>query len=363
VAIRRRHRRPVLVGAAALVLVLAAMIGLVAVRDRGRPLPTTDPTARWTLYTDAARNLRLRYPPDWVLREREPGWVRIAPPDQAASVLENYPPFAIGVRAPADGYVGGQTGMEVTKGQFASGRAYIFTEDSIDRDPPPDVEVHRSRNYTIDWGRNCATGGATPECRTQVVKAGMVAAGENFPLWDRDRAVAETIIGTIEPVTQGPPSSGDPTRPACRPDQWRLYHPGGWSYADGAQRLRPRGRGRVPRRPTLPPAPGAAAGGREAGWPAAAPGRQPVDHGGGRRPPEDAQTVDPNAYTFRGSPLAWYWAWQEWRNEGLPQASLRISTQTGAEITVPGPPLADPPLEPETGCEDRGRPSSIAPWP
>ena len=118
----------------------------VAVRDRGRPLPTTDPTAGWTLYTDAARNLQLRYPPDWVLREREPGWVRIAPPDQAASV------------------------------RFASGRAYTFTEDSIERDPPPDVEVHRSRTYTIDWGRNCATGGATPGCRTQVVQAGMVAA-------------------------------------------------------------------------------------------------------------------------------------------------------------------------------------------
>jgi hypothetical protein len=363
VAIRRRHRRPVLVGAAALVLVLAAMIGLVAVRERGRPLPTTDPTAGWTLYTDAARNLQLRYPPDWVLREREPGWVRIAPPDQAASVLENYPPFAIGVRAPTNGYVGGETGMEVTKGRFASGRAYTFTEDSIDRDPPPDVEVHRSRTYTIDWGRNCATGGSTPGCRTQVVQAGMVAAGENFPLWDRDRAVAETIIGTIEPITQGPPSSGDRTRPACRPDQWRLYHPGGWSYGDGAQRYVLEG------------------GVESLGGPPChlrLELRLEVEKPAGRRLPlagnpsitvvegdlpEDAQTVDPNAYTFRGTPLAWYWAWQEWCNEGLPQASLRITTQTGAEITVPGPPLADPPLEPETGCEDRGRPSSIAPWP
>jgi hypothetical protein len=47
----------------------------------------------------------------------------------------------------------------------------------------------------------------------------------------------------------------------------------------------------------------------------------------------------------------------------LPQASLRITTGTGARITVPGPPLADPPAEPETGCEDRGRPSSLSPWP
>jgi hypothetical protein len=50
-------------------------------------------------------------------------------------------------------------------------------------------------------------------------------------------------------------------------------------------------------------------------------------------------------------------------HKGLPQATLRITAQTGATITVPGPPLANPPEEPETGCQDRGRPSSIAPWP
>jgi hypothetical protein len=44
VARRRRRRRPVLVGAAALLLVLAAVVSLVAVRERQRPLPTTDPT-------------------------------------------------------------------------------------------------------------------------------------------------------------------------------------------------------------------------------------------------------------------------------------------------------------------------------
>ena len=71
-ALRRRRRRPALVGAVALVLVLAAAVGLVAVRGRGgtrpvAPAPTTTPppttavsTAGWKTYTDAAHNLRLR---------------------------------------------------------------------------------------------------------------------------------------------------------------------------------------------------------------------------------------------------------------------------------------------------------------
>ena len=61
--------------------------------------------------------------------------------------------------------------------------------------------------------------------------------------------------------------------------------------------------------------------------------------------------------------MRWYWVWQEWCNKGLPQATLRITAETGAQIAVPGPPMADPPLELETRCQDRGRPSSIKPWP
>jgi hypothetical protein len=79
--------------------------------------------------------------------------------------------------------------------------------------------------------------------------------------------------------------------------------------------------------------------------------------------PEDQDPSTANATIYQGSPLAWIWTWQEWCNQGLPQASLRITAETGATITVPGPPLADPPDEPDTGCRDRGRPSTIRPWP
>ena len=74
---RRRHALsgPVLAGAVALVLVLAAVVALAAVRGRADrppvgPAPTTAPPStivsadRWKTYTDTAHNLRLRYPPD-----------------------------------------------------------------------------------------------------------------------------------------------------------------------------------------------------------------------------------------------------------------------------------------------------------
>jgi hypothetical protein len=368
VAIRRRRRQPLLAWAVVLVLVLAAVAGLAAVR--GRPLPATDPTAGWKVYTDGARNLRLRYPPDWVLRERQPGWVRIAPPEEAAGVLEDQPPFAVGVRAPAAGYyLGEQTGVDLVKGRLPAGPSYVVTEtDPAAFIPPPDVsapsrplaELPRQKTWSIDWGRGC-TPGVRPRCGTLVVKAGVMAAGT--PRWDRYRAVGEAIVGTIEPVTPVAPALGDRTRPPCRPSQWRLFHPGGWSYGDLAQRYVLEGgfefvggppcHLRLQLRLEVE---------KPAGRPLPLPGNPSTLLVEGDLP-EDAQEGGPNSGTVQGTPLNWYWAWQEWCNTGLPQATLRITAETGASITLPGPPLADPPLEPETGCQDRGRPSSIAPWP
>jgi hypothetical protein len=366
-ALRHRRRRPVLAGAVAVVLVLAAVVGLAAVRARQRPLPSLDPTRGWTTYTDTARNLRLRYPPGWVLREKGPGWVRIAPPEQAAGVLRDQPPFAVGVRAPAPGYyLGEQSGVNLTRGRLAGGQAYVVVEGTADPGPPPPrtattrdpAGLARYRTYTIDWGRPC-TGGA--RCGTRVVMAGVMAATR--ALWDRYRAVGETIVGTIAPVTAPAPSSGDRSRPACRPAQWRLFHHGGWSYGDLAQRYILEGgfkfRGGPPchLRLTL---------------------RLEVEKPRGQRLPlagnpstttvegdlpEDADPSTANAIVEWPSPLTWIWNWQEWCNKGLPQASLRITAETGATIRVPGPPKPNPPLEPDTGCRDRGRPSTIRPWP
>jgi hypothetical protein len=363
---RRRRRRPALAGAVAVVLVLAAVVGLVAVRSSQRPLPSTDPTAGWKVFSDTARNLRFRYPPGWVVRERQPGWWRIAPPDQATGMLKDQPPFAVGIRAHATGYyLGEQTGADLTRGRLAGGQAYVVADESGEIEVPPGEKapkLSRQRNWTIDWGRAC-TGGARPGCRTQVVRAGMSAYPHDSPLWDRHLAVGQAIVESIAPVTQVPPSSGDRTRPACRPDQWSLFHPGGWSYQDLAQRYVLEGGFKFLRGPPCHLALALRLDvEKPAGHPLRLPGNPSRITVEGDLP-EDQDPSSATATVYQGSPLTWIWTWQEWCNKGLPQASLRITADTGATIAVPGPPLADPPDEPDTGCRDRGRRSSIAPWP
>jgi hypothetical protein len=364
---RRRRRRPALAGAVAVVLVLAAVVGLVAVRSGRRPLPSTDPTAGWKVFSDTASNLRFRYPPGWVVRERQPGWWRVAPPDQATGMLKDQPPFAVGIRAHAAGYyLGEQTGADLTRGRLAGGQGYVVADESGEIEVPPGEKaprLSRQRTWAIDWGRACTGGGAGPGCRTQVVRAGISAYPHDSPLWDRHLAVGQAIVESITPVTPVPPSSGDRTRPACRPDQWRLFHPGGWSYQDLTQRYVLEGGFKFLRGPPCHLALALRLDvEKPAGHPLRLPGNPSRTTVEGDLP-EDQDPSTATATIYQSSPLTWIWTWQEWCNKGLPQASLRITAETGARIAVPGPPLADPPDEPDTGCRDRGRRSSIAPWP
>jgi hypothetical protein len=360
----RRRRRPVMAGAVALALVLVAVVALAAVRSREHPLPSTISTTGWTTWTDTAGNLRFRHPPDWVVRPKGDGLVRVAPPEHAAGATADLPPFAVGIRAVARGYyIGEVMGVNLTRGRLQSGQAYVvYEEDPASLVPPPEVpatsrslaELPRRRVYTIDWGRSCrAVAGGEQSCRPELVMTGIMA--ESTPLWDRYRAVAETIVGTIQPVRPVAPSSGDRSRPACRSDQWRLVHPGGSLLGDLAQRY-------------------VLVGG------VAFRGGQPchlrlvlhlevlgVD---GRRLPLPG---NPSTTTVEGdlpedrhtetSPLNWSWGWQEWCNRDLRQGRMRVSADSGATITVPGPPSPSTPGEPDTGCRDRGRRSTVAPFP
>ena len=70
-ALRRRRRRPLVAGAVALTLVLAAVVALATVQPRQHPLPSTISTNGWKTYTDTNGNLRFRYPPDWRLQLQE----------------------------------------------------------------------------------------------------------------------------------------------------------------------------------------------------------------------------------------------------------------------------------------------------
>jgi hypothetical protein len=261
-------------------------------------------------------------------------------------------------------------GVNLTRGRLPSGQAYVvYDEDPAALAiPPPDVspttraltEVPRRRVYTIDWGRSCRAGAdGRQSCRPDQVMTGIMAA--DTPLWDRYRAVAEVIVGTIGPVRPVAPSSGDRTRPACRADQWRLFHPGGRQYGDLAQRYVLEGGVRF-------------LGGQPCHLRLAL--RLEVLSKDGRRLPLPG---NPSTTTVEGdlpeddqgsgssslapSPLNWYWGWQEWCNRGVPEGRMRVSADGGAVITVPGPPSPSTPGEPDTGCRDRGRPSTVAPFP
>jgi hypothetical protein len=367
---RRRHRRrAVVAGAAAMALVLAAVAAVAVVRTRERPLPSTVSTKGWRTWTDTAGNLRFRYPPDWVVRQRSAGLVRIAPPEHAADAVADNPPFAVGVRAVARGYYLGETmGVNLTRGRLPGGQAYVvYEEDPVALVPPSEVpaasrdlaELPRRRVYSVDWGRSCRTAaGGQPRCDPDTVLTGIMAA--STPLWDRYRAVAETIVGTLAPLSPTRPSYGDRSRPACRPEQWRLFHPGGGLYGDLAQRYVLEGGVRFLGGPpchlrlalrleVL----------RSDGRRLALPGNPSTTTVEGDLP-EDRQagttSVDP-------SPLNWYWGWQEWCNRDLPQGRMRVSAEGGATITVSGPPSPSTPGEPDTGCRDRGRPSTVAAFP
>jgi hypothetical protein len=306
-----------------------------------------------------------------VVRPKRDDLVRVAPPEQATGATADSPPFAVGIRAVAPGYYLGETpGVNLTRGRrLPSGQAYVVYDDdpAALAIPPPDVsattralsEVPRRRVYTVDWGRSChAAPGGRQRCAPDLVMTGIMAA--NTPLWDRYRAVAEAIVASIEPVRPLAPSYGDRGRPACRQDQWRLFHPGGWTYGDSAQRYVLEGgmafRGGRPchLRLTL---------------------RLEVLGSDGRRLrlpgnpstttvegdlPEDRQ---PGGGSVAPTPLNWYWGWQEWCNRDVPEGRMRVSADGGATLTVPGPPSPSTPGEPDTDCRDRGRPSTVAPFP
>jgi hypothetical protein len=382
---RRVLSRPVLAGTVALVLVLAAVVALAAVRGRADrppvgPAPTTSPTTAptstvvasggWKTYTDAAHNLRLRYPPDWVVRRRhQEGMVTLAPPEQARRMLASWPPMAVTVTAGGGYYLGeapepGMTGGRLPGGQgylrYQSDPAQIVEAPGIPKPAPNVADRPRTVSYSIDWGRDCK--GVRPyRCGPHSVQVTIYAG--NAALWDHSGAVAEAIVRSAKPVTPTQPSAGDRRLPACRPNQWRVIWPGEHGFA-GAQRfflsggvqslggprchLRARLELRVERdgrRLSVP------------GNPAARMVEGDL--------PEDGITKDGGSWVMRGGPLFWSFYWQEWCNRGLEGSTLRLSAPNGQRLRIGGP---DPrtnasPSPGFRGCEDRGQPSRLAPWP
>jgi hypothetical protein len=382
VIMRRGRRRrtlsgPVVAGTVALAVVLAAVVALAAVRGQDRasvgPTPTTTPTTapptatttaptstsvatdRWKTYTDAAHNLRLRYPPDWVVRRRhQEGMVTLAPPEHARRALATSPPLAVTAIAGGGYYLGEAPEPGATWGRLPGGQAYLrYGGTDPDRRP-------RDVSYSIDWGRDCK--GVEPyRCGPHSVLLAIFAGSD--ALWDRYGAVAETIVRTAKPVTPTRPSHGDRSLPACRPGQWRVVWPGEHGFA-GAQRfflsgaVQHLGGPRCHLRARL---------------------ELLIERGGRRLPlpgnpavrmvegdlPEDGITKDGGSWVMRGGPLFWSFLWEEWCNKGLEGPTLRLSAPNGQRLRIGGP---DPqtnasPSPAFPGCQDRGQPSRLAAWP
>jgi hypothetical protein len=383
VIMRRGRRRralagPVLAGTVALAVVLAAVVAVAAVRGRTDrppvgPAPTTAPPStsipadRWKTYTDAAHNLRLRYPPDWVVRRRhQEGMVTLAPAEQARRMLAYPPTFAVTVGAGGGYYIGEAPEPGMTRGRLPGGEAYLRWESEVDPSARPGVTAStapsaagRARvvGYSVDWGRDCK--GVTPyRCGPHGVH---VTIHANDPtLWNRYISVAEGIVHSASPVTPTRPSSGDRSLPACRPDQWRVVWPGEHGFS-GAQRfflsggvqylggprchLRARLELRIERDGRRLPLPGN-------------PSARTVEGD----LPEDGITKDGGSWVMRGGPLFWSWYWQEWCNKGLDGTTLRLSAANGQRLPIGGPqPIKPSPDFP--ACQDRGQPSRLAPWP
>ena len=355
VALRRRRRRPVLGGAVAVVLVLAAVVGLAAVRSRERPLPTTVPTQGWKTYGDPAGNLRFRYPPDWRvgfhLEDGQPT-IRLVPselagPGRDPSNRRQRFGFETWLSVSSTFWIGEDWFGRTSQGRLPDGRSYLRGE------------MPRSVQYSVDWGLPCATGQA--RCVPQSLRAGILATDDQ--LWDRYRAVAETIVQTVAQLRPTAPSAGDRSLPPCNSEQWRLIWPeeyagprgsqgtaiqGGIQYRDG-----PRCHFRLTVTLYVENA---------RGEPLPVKGNPASTVIEGDLPLDGMRRVS-GSWAIGSTPM-WRFIWDEWCNRGLPKATLRVVATGGVTISVPGlDPARNRDALGRPACRDRGRPSTVAAWP
>jgi len=79
--------------------------------------------------------------------------------------------------------------------------------------------------------------------------------------------------------------------------------------------------------------------------------------------PEDQMQWLQGSWVIDG-PFMWRFAWEEWCDQGLPAATLRVTAEGGATLTSPGPRHSATKRPAALGdCRDRGRPSTLAGWP
>ncbi len=338
-AVRRRRRRPLRAAVVAMALLLTATVVVAGVRALGtKPtLPVAPPVAPavppdWKTFQNRTYNVQFRYPPDWVV-EQQGGFVivprELSPNSSKPSNVGPSGPFAITVGFSTDYYLFViQNGTQVTPGSLLGGRAFIRWTDV--------VSGARFINYNIDWGRYCL--GVGPYCGSHSVRAAIQATSR--ALLDRYGPVAERIVGTFAPMRPTQASTGDPTRPACRQDQWRpvfasrsklAFDRPRWVIGGDIQYLQgPACHLRATLRLTVERADGTAVA--VPGTPSALTVEADLPEDGGA-----AGDVMRTA-TMR------LWGWDNWCKQPLPQARVRVTTDSDASTTRPLPPrsIQDP---------------------
>jgi hypothetical protein len=358
----RRRRRQAM---GALVLVAGLVAGLVWV-DR-RPSPSADATKGWKTFTDAPNNLQFRYPPGWALDNRSPrggGTVLLVPPEDAGRPPDKVR-YLVTVDVSQSFWVGELwMGPTTAKGRLPGGQPYLLDIEEpqvAPGQPATSDQAYGGGTYSIDWGRYCTSGGGRRLCGPHRVMVSLWSSSRSA--WNRYRAVADTIVGSVTQLRPTGPSVGDRSRPACRADQWRLIWPQEHAFGNHQQRFVHQGGVRYRKGPpchlqlTLHLTLRDKAGRRlpVAGNPATTTVEGDL--------PEDQMQRLQGSWVIDG-PFMWRFAWEEWCNRGLPAATLRVTTEGGATLASPAPQHSATKRPPALGdCRDRGRPSTLAGWP
>jgi hypothetical protein len=385
---RQRRSRSLLAGAIAMALILGAVVAFAAVRrpvqgpvaptpapstvvppppTTARPArpPSTVPTTGWKTFTSVAGNLRFRYPPGWAIHPLPEGdAVDLVPPQDAGRPVDKAR-FRVSVQVSPSFWVGEDWAGVTTRGRLPSGRAYLLDLRGPTAGPAPRPsggQVAGYGSYSIDWGRSCTSRRGQRACGPHRVIVGFFASTASA--WDRYRAVADTIAQTATQLRPTGPSVGDQSRRACRADQWRLVWPQEYAFGNGQQRFVLQGGVQYRQGPpchlrlTLRLAVQDTAG--RALPVAGNPATTTVE---GDLPEDGMQRLE-GSWVIDGA-FMWRFAWEEWCNQGLPAATLRVTADGGATLTMPGPrPMRSRSLPPGISvCQDRDRPSTVAGWP
>jgi hypothetical protein len=327
-ALRRRRWRPLRAVAVAVALLLVVAVVVTGVRFLGTspgPVPTGPVTPPgWKTFQSDVYNLQFRYPPDWVVQGR--GGFTVAPRELTGPGSANPAsgPFFIGVGLSPEYYLFVvQNGTRVTRGRLTDGRAFIRF--------PVTQGAARMIAYEIDWGQYCFA--SRRECGAKSIAASVQAASQ--AQLDRYGQVAEQILRTFRPARPTAASSGDRSRPACRPDPWRpvfssqnaatLDGPGGWVMSGDIRFLGgPACHLRTTLRLTVE---------RADGTPVAVPGTPSPFTVEADLPENGGVAGD----VPRGA-TTWFWEWDNWCKPAQDIGRVRVTADSGTTTTRSLPP-------------------------